>query len=438
MVKSEEEEVIAELDQEEAVRHSGLATEHEALAVEKEAAALTAQTEAEERFEQSTAEEFEAQSERLDAEAKEKKARKLMEQSLGHAMNALGFVLSSILTAAGVLYIITMKTIVKRVVPAASKCWRGKQTLNTFNVWHKMSEAALHAGVVFAVMVTLSSSLTQFAAEPAWMRWRYLLNLAVVVGFVESILIRSIPTTCCCWRNGEDAMTIVAKTGLVLFEGIFHIVPAVLIELLILLTLIGPGLFNFEALIASNSLWVWMILCILAVSHAWFFELRPLCMKTMKDQCSHSRKSISNGWEEDEFIHNQCGDQHVLIGTIVDNEYGSMEEVSLLSTVQHPNFNFSTESVSTINARSPLASTQKFLQRCKQSGQHLCRALHWKLDLLALSLMVMLLYASTPAITVLHPLAERSFAALSSLLSLPVLIAGVVSAVALAHLVFIR
>ena len=437
LAASQREEAISKLDEEEATRHSAEAAGHEALAAEDEAASIASEVESEEHLEQGTAEEFESQTERIDAESKGNEARQLMEQSISHGMKALWYVISSILTAAGVIYIVAMKTLFKRVAPAVSTYWKGDHDWTSFELLRIISETLLHAGFILAVVVTSSEYLSNFQELHSWSRWKGLLYLAVLVGAVESILLHCIPTGCCCFANGHSRSVIFVNAGLELGRFI-HIAPTVLIELLIVLTVFGPEVFNNHFIPNDKFSWLWGAMLYLVVMHTWFFRLRPIQIESSNghNNSSHrSQHSSASEWQEVNFVPDQRNDS--LLGADVDKEYGSMEEVSLLTSIQEPSDNISTSS-----NKKASNSDNSFMYGCfhrlMKGWEKLCQNLHTKLDILALSLMGMLMYHSFPAISVLRPVAVTSFAALSSLVSMPVLILGVVGVLAVVHCAFVR
>ncbi|KAL7483465.1 hypothetical protein ACHAW6_009112 [Cyclotella cf. meneghiniana] len=440
LTASKKEEALAQFDEEEAARHFSEAAEHETMATNEEAAAVESRSESEEKMAQSTTEEFESQSERLDAESRENEARKLMKQSFGHGMYALATVVSSILTAAGVVYVVVIQILAKRVMPMVSSFWRGNHSWSGFHFARTVSETVIHAGVVFAVVVALASTFSQFEESTPRSRWRSLFYLAVVAGVIESLLIHAAPAFCRCWLNGEDRKTISIKTGIGLIGGIVQNVPAILIESLILLTLVGPGIFKSPLLHTVKPLLTVSVMLSLIMTYIWFFQMRPLQLEgKIAPPCfSCSRqKSTSYKWEDGDFIEDPCNDQNdSLMNRIIDKEYGSLEEVSLLSSIKQPSDDISLMCTPTLDAEPSTNITlmYDFKKKCEKT----CRVLHAKLDLLALSLMIMLLYQCNPVIKLLHPLAEKSFASFGSQFSTPTICVGIAIVVALFHMVFVR
>ena len=445
LAASQQEEALSKFDEEEASRHSAEAAKHEALAAEEEAASIASELESEEHFEQSTAEEFESQTERIDAESKGNKARQLMEQSISHGMQALWYVISSILTAAVVIYIVAMKTLFKRVSPAIYTYWKGNHQWTSFDVLRMTSETLLHAGLILAVVATSLASLSNYQELHSWTRWKELLYIAMMVGIIECILLHCVPTICCgCVRKHSKSM-IAINAGLQLGQ-VIHIAPEVLIELLILLTLFGVQIFNNHFIIVIKSAWLWSVVMSFVALHIWFFRLRPIQIiestKSDDKSSSHNIQHFSTSeWQEVKYVPDQRNGS--LLGVDVDKEYGSMEEVSLLTSIQESNDDISLTVNSSSTTKNISSSDTSYhingcFNRLRLGWAKFCQKLHTKLDLLVLSLMVMLLYHSFPAIAVLHPVAVTSFAALSSFVSTPVLIFGVVAVVVIVHFVFVR
>jgi len=433
LAASKEEELLSKVDEEDAARHSAQASEHEAMAAEEREASVLSQVESEEHMGESTAEEFESQSEEIDAESKENEARKLMEQSIGHGMHALWFVLSSIFTAFGVIYIVTMKIVTKTVMPTLYTAWNGHHVWTGSDLMQKASESFLHAGLILASIVTTSSS-ANFKEMTPWYRWKELIALALMVGVLESFLVYSMSTACCCLMKGQDRMTALSDAGSELTRKIIHIVPAVLIELLIILTLFGPGLMNDASVIYAKPLWIWSAVLALVGFHIWVFPL-----KSLQTELEKGSKSSSSGWEEDVFANDPSDFQNgSLIGTSVEKEYGSIEEVSLLTSVKQPSDDVSISMYSNFEAHGSILETKKRVERYRIDWQQIGQVHHAKLDLLVLSLMAMLLYHCSPVIKVLHPLVATSYAAFGSLLSTPVLCVGVIVVTSIVHFVFVK
>lgn len=433
LAASKEEESLSKLDEEEAARHSAQAAEHEAMAAEEGEASVVSQVESEEHMGESTAEELESQSEEIDAESKENEARKLMEQSIGHGMHALWFVLSSMFTAFGVIYVVTMKIVTKTMMPTLYTVWNGQHVWTGSDLSQKVSESVLHAGLILASFVTTSSS-ANFKETTPWYRWKELIFFALLVGVLESFLVYSIPTACCCLMKGQNRMTALSNAGSELLMKIIHIVPAVLIELLIILTLFGPGLMNDALVVYVKPLWIWSSVLSFIGFYVWVFRLTSL-----QSELVNVSKSSSSGWEEDVFANDQSNFQNdSLIGTSVENEYGSIEEVSLLTHTKQPSDDVSASMYSNFESNGSTLDTRKRLERCRIDWQQIGQVHHAKLDLLVLSLMAMLLYHCSPVIKVLHPLVTTSFAGLESLLSTPALCVCVIVVTSIVHFVFVR
>jgi hypothetical protein len=147
-------------------------------------------------------------------------------------------------------------------------------------------------------------------------------------------------------------------------------------------------------------------------------------------------------WDEDESAYGNGSDvSDSLVGTSLDKEYGSMEEVSLLSAITRTGENIVIRFNSQIDTESSTSDTISIsdcIQRLDKDLKRACSILHNKLDLLAIVLMTMLLYRSRFVIKILHPLAAKSFAALGALLSTPVLVGAIISAAIIVHFVFVK
>jgi hypothetical protein len=437
LIASKEEETLSKLDEEESTRHYAEALEHEFLAAEEEEASIATQVESEERLEQSTAEEFESQSERLDAESKENKARKLLEQSIDHGMKALLYVTSSIMTAVAVVYVLAMKTLTKRVAPSVANFWTNEHRWTGFDTLRLAFEALLHAAFILVVIVSSQSSLLHFGDLSTLDRWKELVYLAVLVGAIESSLIHCLPMACCCWVQ-SPTNSLIVDTTTEFFGMLVQITPVVFVELLIILTWFGPIVINNPVLLQRDSMWTWGAVLLLFVVYILYFRLASVQIiespSNSNGSSCKSHLSTSSGWEEDHFSHDQGHANDSLIGTTVDKEYGSMEEVSLLASTKQPSDVIGTNSA----YKMKIATSGLTIQKLKKGWQRLFEVLHLRFDLLAFSLVVMILYHWSAVIKVLQPIAITSYTTLGHLFSTRALFAGIVAVVAAVHFTFVR
>ena len=87
--------------------------------MEEESSAIALEEEAEDLFSESASEEFESLAARADGETKEVKAQRVMKESLGHGMHALGLAIHSLATSILIVYILLMRVLLKVMVPCA-------------------------------------------------------------------------------------------------------------------------------------------------------------------------------------------------------------------------------------------------------------------------------------------------------------------------------
>ena len=416
--------------------------EDESIAAEEETSAIAAQSESEELLSQSTEEEFESQSERLNAASKEGEAEKMMEQSIRHGIRAFGMVIHAVLTAGLVVYVVVMRGLVKVLIPNAFGLWKEEKILSLADIGERICGYLLHFGVVGGTLMAMSNQFLHFDDAITRSRWTTLLYLALVAGGIEAVFVHSSSVVCCCLLRGADARTITMTTAATFLSRVVHLVPFVLMECLILLTLFGPRVFNLTCFSGVSLLWAWCPLLLLVAIHIWYFELRSIHTSLKKNQGKlHTNKSV-DGWEESYFCQKQNTErQKVLTISNVDQEYGSLEEITILV-----NLNENDDIKSELSAPSSYDQPSKCdtkspdgcLDWCRKSFRLYCEGLSLMSDLLVISLMAMLLWHCMPILRVLLPLAKTSLAILSSWVSAPIMIAVLVAAVMIVHLCFVR
>ncbi|KAL7541212.1 hypothetical protein ACHAXR_010723 [Thalassiosira sp. AJA248-18] len=386
--KSEEEEALAVFDEEKASEEYAKAARDESIALEEESSAIASQIESEELLSESTSEEFESLSERFDGESKDAKAGNMMKESIGHGMHALGFVLHAVITACLVIYLVVMKGLVEIVVPCIGRHWNGESTLSASHVAERTCGFIFHVGVVIGTIASLPNILLNLEDMPAPLKIRALFYLAVTAGFIESLGIHSAHAACRCYTKGMEATSTVAAVILAFLSNAVHLVPVVLIEMLIVTIILGPGIFDDFAL---NPLWVWGILSLLVCIYI------GVTLRVVESK-SAPQSSIEGG--EHELLCASHGQPKQPPVSDIEKEYGSMEDVSLLSD------GMSSESkVSSSSSKSTSNSSNCFVRYCE--------GLRLSSDLLVLAIMAMLLWHCWPTMRVLHPLAKASLGMVS-------------------------
>lgn len=365
----------------------------------------------------------------------------MMKQSIGEGLIALECVVSSVFTAGTVVYICVIRILTKSVVPGIVSVWKGDTEISAIGIGSRLIRVMMHLGVIAGAFVALSGRFAEFEDMTTQSRWEALIRLALVAGTMESILIHLMATAICCFVKGVKTKTTTLATVIAFLEGIFHSVPLVLIECLILLTLFGPSVFELPYLTTMNPALIWMTLLPISIVYVWFFRLKPALDKI--ESSTQCKRSMSDDLEEAQF----CGDWNdeqssALINKNVDQEYGSMEEVSItISSKDNCDIGSELSASSSVEDRSinnEVSSSQGFLARCNNAIHQFLDGLRLPLDVLVICIMTMLLYHSQPAITVLQPIAKSSLGMLSSWVSVPVMIVAFVIIMGVVHLVFIR
>jgi hypothetical protein len=377
----------------------------------------------------------------LDAEGKESEAENMMKQSIGEGLIALECVVSSVFTAGTVVYICVIRILTKSVVPGIVSVWKGDTEISAIGIGSRLIRVMMHLGVIAGACVALSGRFAEFEDMTTQSRWEALIRLALVAGTMESILIHLMATAICCFVKGVKTKTTTLATVIAFLECIFHSVPLVLIECLILLTLFGPSVFELPYLTTMNPALIWMTLLPISIVYVWFFRLKPALDKI--ESSTQCKRSMSDDLEEAQF----CGDGNdeqssALINKNVDQEYGSMEEISItISSKDNCDIGSELSASSSVEDRSinnEVSSSQGFLARCNNAIHQFLDGLRLPLDVLVICIMTMLLYHSQPAIPVLQPIAKSSLGMLSSWVSVPVMIVAFVIIMGVVHLVFIR
>mmetsp|Transcript_13527 Transcript_13527/g.29050 ORF Transcript_13527/g.29050 Transcript_13527/m.29050 type:complete len:746 (+) Transcript_13527:361-2598(+) len=432
-VASEREEALATLDEEKAAEEYAKAARDESIALEEESSAIASQIESEELLEESTSEEFESLTARFDGESKEEKAGNIMKQSIGHGVSALGLVLHAVVTACLVVYIVVMRGLMKMVVPGVARVFMSESSLNTAHAVERVCRFTLHVGVVIGTIASMSSLVTSFENMPTPLRTRSLIYMAVVAGVIESLGFHSTHAACCCHTNKMDLGAAITTTLRAFFSNIIHLVPLVMIELLILTTIFGPGIFE-QTRFRVNPVWMWCTLLLLVGIFIRSLTSISVTTKPVSDQIS-----MDDG--EQEFLCASVGERSMHPPCDIEKEYGSMEDVSILSSNSTTNGNDSRAIKASSRSRGTLeydTNTTNFIQKCKKAFHQYCERLRPSSDLLALSLVAMLLWHCWPLLRVLYPLAKTSLGSIASWVSVPILVFVTFIAAVMIHFTFVH
>ena len=392
------------------------AARDEITGAEEESSAIASQLESEELMSKSTSEEFESLAERADAISRDAEAEGLLKRSLGYGIRALGFVIHAIATAGLVVYAVVVNGLVKTVVPGVGRVWNGEHRVSAVCVLERMCDFVIHVSVAIGAISSMPNLLSDFEGVSAPMRIRALFLLAVVAGAIESVV------------KGVVVGSTIATASLRFFSNLVHLVPVYMMELLMLLVLLGPGFFDETRLVRMEPVLIWCTLLLLKCISTWVIKLRV-------DTTNH----IDEG--ECDFLRARDGrSKGMCLPVDVNQEYGSMEDVSLLSSsAENGNINNNINySSSTCTSVDDTGAHGNCLERCQKTLFDYCEGLRLSSDLLVLSLMVSLLWHCWPLLKVLHPVAETFKGTITAWMSLPVMIAVTVVLVVIVHYLFVH
>ena len=393
--------------------------------MEEESSAVASQVESEELMAESTSEEFEALAERFDGEQKEVKAGNIMKQSIGHGIHALGVVLNAVVTAGLVIYIVLMKGLTKVAAPSIVKVWKGE---STFSAKSAICGFIMHVGVVIGSIASMQSTLSNLENIPVPLRIRALFFVALVAGLIESIAIHSTFAACRCYMKGFDGRSAITAISFAFFSNIVHLVPVVMMEVLVISVIFGFEKLHTATILTLNPYWVWIALAIVmcCISLGATFSTRIESKRTPDKSCTSEGAFVFASTEQQTTLEVPCD--------IDGREYGTMEEVSLLSEEVG-----SSEELSSKNATSNCDSKTEIncLQKFKQILTQYFHGLMLSSDLLVLALMGVLLWNCWPTLKLLHPLAKETVAMLTYWISIPVLIVGVLVLIVAVHVIYI-
>jgi hypothetical protein len=427
---SEQEKVMAASLKEKAMEQYAKAARDESIAAEEETSAIVTESEANELLSSSTKDEFQSLEEKADATAKDTEAEGLVKQSLGYGLRAFGFVMQSILSAGLVTYIIIMKGLTKTVVPSIGQLWRGESQLLISMVHYLQAyciDFLIHFGIVIGIIATLPNLLLNFETTSASLRIKALFIVAVLAGGIESVV------------KGVATGSTIASASLAFISNLVLSVPVYMMELLIAVVILGPGVFD-DIQLVHMKVFIWCGILVLTFLSIWAAK-----RSTEKDKYTQVRGECIEEGESDLLCASDRQSREIphALANDMKKEYGSLEEVSLLSTFDEHKSNTSDEIMinSSSKRRIPMNETSttpgNCLGWCKKCLLNYCTSLRLTTDLLALCLMVSLLRNCWPLITVLHPMTNKLLGAIATWISFPIILSVTVILVIIAHIVFV-
>ena len=411
-------EALAALDEDAAAKYLKNAARDEAIGTEEESSSMAAQSEVEELLGASTGDEFAANSLRFDSELKEAKAEQVMRNSIAHGTHAFGFVLQSLVTAILVIYVVVMRCVFQNVVPAIKRSLSSESQFSGMDLGEKVLLLAMHFTVITG-MITLLAARLSFCHIAIPSRWKAFGLLASAAGLIEST-VHSLTEAYRCRINGKDATaTSIAAATSFLSNAVF-LVPVALMQCLTLVVVFGPKVFDqVHNTLASYQVLLWFGLLLMNALYIRVFKLKGMSSVTKPVQ---NKSEI--GVEEGYFV----GDERESLSALNINqlyqEYGSLEEITLLKSSKCSEVN--TSSVS--RRKRSTCCCQKFCQYCE--------SLLLSADLLMISLVVMILYHSWPLFRILEP-ATKSFLGVAASLHAPILLLVVILTLSV-HFMFVR
>ena len=423
--EAEKDEALAALDEDVAAEYAANSAQDEAIGTEEEASSITAQTQAEELLGSSTGEELSANSIRIEAESKEAEAEQVTKTSLAHGTHAFGFAFQSLMTAGLVIYVVVMRFLFHFAVPALKRSFTSESQFTTLDFGEQLLLLAMHF-TVFLGAITLLVDRLHFD-DDAITRLKALVLLASAAGLIESTGIHSLTEACCGYMNGNDAITTTISIAVSFASNLVYLVPVLLMECLILVVVFGPNVFDqIHDTLLGNRVLLWSALLLM-------FSMRIFKFKRISvakpDQAKHFSE-LENGVEEGHF----CGDERESLRALntneMDQEYGSMEEISLLNSLMSSEVNTRSES---FREKKSTGCYQKCYQKCCQYW----KSLQVPADLFVCSLMVMQIVGGAPLLKVLEPV-SKSFFGIAASFYLPILLVVSIGFVFCVHFMFVR
>lgn len=415
-------EALAALDEDAAAEYAAKSARDEAIGADEEASSIAAETQAEELLGSSTGEELSANSMRVDAESKGAEAEQVTKRSLAHGTHAFGFAFQSLMTAGLVIYVVVMRFLFHSAVPAIKRSFTSESQFRILEFGEPLVLKAMHFTVLLGTITSLAGRLINFD-DDAITRLKGLVLLAAAAGLIESIGIHSLTEACCGPMNGNDAITTTISIVVTFASNIIYLAPVVLMECLILVVIFGPNVFDqIHNALAGNQVLLWFALLLMFSMRIYKFKRISLA-KPDEAKCKCEPESEV---EEGHF----CGGERRSLSAFdtneLDQEYGSMEEIALLSSPKSAEVN--TKSVS-FREKKSASCYQKFCQYWK--------SLRMPADLFVCSLMVMQILHSFPLLNVLEPV-SKSFFGIAASLYLPILLVVSIGFVFCVHFMFVR
>jgi hypothetical protein len=414
-----------------AAEHKSVAARDEAIAIEDEELAISSQMKSEEMLSESTSEEFESMADQEGAETEMAEADRLLKQSVEHGVLSLRFALQAIITAGLVVYSAVMRGMTKIVFPGLTNIWNsGRECTSTLSAMHILEsccDALMHLGIAVGSIVSMPNLLMNFNDSAVHLKVRTLIILAVVAGVIESLGIHATCTMISRRMEGRSVGSTVAMTIQTFSSFAVHLVPTVLMETLMMVVIFRQGFFDKVLYhVDAKPAWIWFGISLLLV------------VKLKVKHIKHESLNVnSNDAGEHELLHLSDVHHRNKISNLNKMEYGSMEDVGLLSSSSSDEHDHVESMMSSTVANGTSGPSKTCMGECIQSvSTYFERLRRWS-DLLVLTIMIALLWHCWPALTVLHPYIKPFEGMITDWVPLPYLVVATLAVAIIFHVLFV-
>lgn len=414
-----------------AAEHKSVAARDEAIAIEDEELAISSQMKSEEMLSESTSEEFESMADQEGAETEMAEADRLLKQSVEHGVLSLRFALQAIITAGLVVYSAVMRGMTKIVFPGLTNIWNsGRECTSTLSAMHILEsccDALMHLGIAVGSIVSMPNLLMNFNDSAVHLKVRTLIILAVVAGVTESLGIHATCTMISRRMEDRSVGSTVAMTIQTFSSFAVHLVPTVLMETLMMVVIFRQGFFDKVLYhVDAKPAWIWFGISLLLV------------VKLKVKHIKHESLNVnSNDAGEHELLHLSDVHHRNKISNLNKMEYGSMEDVGLLSSSSSDEHDHVESMMSSTVANGTSGPSKTCMGECIQSvSTYFERLRRWS-DLLVLTIMIALLWHCWPALTMLHPYIKPFEGMITDWVPLPYLVVATLAVAIIFHVLFV-
>jgi hypothetical protein len=206
-----------------------------------------------------------------------------------------------------------------------------------------------------------------------------------------------------------------------------HLVPTVLMETLMMVVIFRQGFFDKVLYhVDAKPAWIWFGISLLLV------------VKLKVKHIKHESLNVnSNDAGEHELLHLSDVHHRNKISNLNKMEYGSMEDVGLLSSSSSDEHDHVESMMSSTVANGTSGPSKTCMGECIQSvSTYFERLRRWS-DLLVLTIMIALLWHCWPALTVLHPYIKPFEGMITDWVPLPYLVVATLAVAIIFHVLFV-